>query len=250
MVMGSLAFAQRPKFEVASVRPNTTNGQPSGATPQRSGDLVMFHNTQPFSLIYYAYHLKGNYELVGYTPPPDTWSWVDVDARAGADATDDQVRLMVQSLLEDRFKLKIHRETKDFPGYQLSIATGKAKLTPSSEVPMKVTIDGRTFTPGPGCGTAGMRDGSHTICRAATMETIAAQLSNSLKAPVVDRTGLTGTYDLHLRYIPDERALDPNMEPGPSLTRALQEDFGLTLKKGTAPVEVLVIDHMEKPSEN
>ena len=75
-------------------------------------------------------------------------------------------------------------------------------------------------------------------------------MSNLLKAPVVDRTGLAKRYDLHVRFVPDERKLDANMEPGPSLTQALQEELGLTLQAGKTPVEVIVIDHIERPSEN
>jgi uncharacterized protein (TIGR03435 family) len=71
-----------------------------------------------------------------------------------------------------------------------------------------------------------------------------------LTAPVVDRTGLTGTYDVNVRYIPDSRKLDPDVPPGPTFEQALQEELGLKLEKGKGKVEVLVIDHLEKPSEN
>src|SRR5438105_1287842 len=134
-------FAQRPEFEVASVKRNTTNGPMDATTPRRSGDLVVFHNTQPYSLIYYAYHVTASYQIVSYTPFPDGWNWYDVEARAGGTADDDQIRLMMQSLLEDRFKLKIHRETRDVLGYQLVIAKGRPRLTPSSGT-MRVTIEG------------------------------------------------------------------------------------------------------------
>jgi uncharacterized protein (TIGR03435 family) len=82
------------------------------------------------------------------------------------------------------------------------------------------------------------------------METIVAEVGNLLKAHVVDRTGLTGTYDLHVRYIPDDRKLEAELEPGPSLTQAIHEELGLKLEKSKGSVEVLVIDHMEKPSQN
>jgi uncharacterized protein (TIGR03435 family) len=82
------------------------------------------------------------------------------------------------------------------------------------------------------------------------METIVAEVGNLLKAPVVDRTGLTGTFDLHLRFIEEGRRLEADLEPGPSLTQAIQEEMGLKLEKTIGPVEVLVIDHMEKPTQN
>ena len=82
------------------------------------------------------------------------------------------------------------------------------------------------------------------------MSRITDTVGNALKAPLLDRTGITGSFDLHVRYVPEDRVLEPNMEPGPSLAKALQEELGLTLQKGTGPIEVLVIDHLEKPSEN
>jgi uncharacterized protein (TIGR03435 family) len=250
LAAGTLALAQRPAFDVASVKVNTANGSIDGATPHRSGDLVMFHNTQPYSLIFYAYHLTANYQIAGYTPLPEPWNWYDVDARTGGAATDDEVRLMMQSLLEDRFKLKIHRETRDMPVYELAIAKDKATLTPSREGAMKaIAIEGTSYPP-PAvgiCVAGSWNDGTHVICHGAGMDKIVAVLSNQLKAPVVDRTALTGTYDLHVRFDP---RTNPNTDPGPSLGEAIQQELGLTLQKGTGPVEVIVIDHMEKPSEN
>jgi uncharacterized protein (TIGR03435 family) len=240
------------KFEVASVKQNKDGGQMSGLTPLRSGDLVVFHNTQLYTLIYYAYHLTGSYQMVGFQGyGNDPASWFDVEARTGVAATDDQVRQMMRSVLEDRFKLKTHRETRNLPAYELVPGKGKPALAPASDKPMSVTIEGRTFTQLDGaCGTSSWTDGNHMVCHGAGMDKITDQLRSLLKSPLVDRTGLTGTYDLHLRYVPDERALDPSIEPGPSLAKAIQEDLGLVLQKATAPVEVLVIDHVEKLSEN
>lgn len=253
LVAGAITFAQRPVFDVASVKPNTSNGPTDGARPRRSGDLVMFHNTQPYSLIFYAYHLTANYQVAGYQPLPEPWSWVDIDARTGVNATDDQVRLMLQSLLEDRFKLKVHRETRNVTGYELAIANGKATLTPFRAGAMKaIVIEGRTLAPPRegSCGTSLWNDGAHLVCHAAGMDAITDQVRNALRSPVVDKTGLAGTYDVHIHYAREDRGPEPTMEAGPLLARVLQEELGLALKKGTAPVEVTVIDHMEKPSAN
>jgi uncharacterized protein (TIGR03435 family) len=242
--------APRPAFEVASIKRNTNDG-PTDAAPRRSGDLVMMHNTQPYSLIYYAYHLHGSYQMLGYVRLPDGWNWYDIDARVGGYATDGQVRLMFQSLLEERFKLKVSRETRDIPEYELVIARDKPRLTLSGDKPMKVAMDGRTFAQSAGsCGTSSWRDGLHIICHAATMETIATEVGARLQAPVADGTGLTGTYDLNVRYAPDDRNFDTDVEAGPTLSDALREELGLKLEKGKGPVEVIVIEHMEKPSEN
>jgi uncharacterized protein (TIGR03435 family) len=159
---------------------------------------------------------------------------------------------MLQSLLEDRFKLKAHRETRDLPEYELAIAKGEPKLTPShSDEPMAVTVEEKRFTQSAGtCGISRWLEGSRLICHAAPMEKIAAALIGPLQAPVVDRTGLTGTYDTNVLFIPDNRKLDADTESGPSLAAALPEELGLKLEKGKGPVEVLVIDHLEKPSPN
>jgi uncharacterized protein (TIGR03435 family) len=71
-----------------------------------------------------------------------------------------------------------------------------------------------------------------------------------MRAPVVDRTGLNGSYDVNVRFIPDNRRLDPDAPFGPTFEQALREELGLRLEKGKGEIQVLVIDHMEKPSEN
>jgi len=157
---------------------------------------------------------------------------------------------MFQSLLEDRFKLKVHRETREVPLYELTI-NKKAKLTPAQEGEMIVKIENRSVPARAGtCGTSLWAEGAHVICHAVGMEKITAQFSNTLSAPVADRTGLAGKYDLNLLYLPESRRLDPNAPPGPTLQDAVLQDLGLKLEKTKGPVEVLVIDHIEKPSEN
>jgi uncharacterized protein (TIGR03435 family) len=245
------APSSKPTFEVASVKQNTANGPSDLVRPRRSGGLVVMHNTQLYSVIYYAYHLNGKYQMVGFTSLPDGWNWYDIEARTGASATDDQIRLMFQSLLEDRFNLKVHRETRDIPEYKLMIAKGKPKLQSSRDGPMKLIIEGRSFTQRTGtCDTSSWVEGLHTVCHAANMATIAGHFSNLLGAPIADQTGLKGTYDMNFLHIPEDRQLAPDAPPGPSLAAAIQEELGLKLKKTKGPVEVIVIDHLEKPSEN
>jgi uncharacterized protein (TIGR03435 family) len=187
--------------------------------------------------------------VIGY---PEEYSWYDIDAKIGRDATDDEVRLMFQSMLEDRFKFKAHHETRELPEYELTIAKGKPKMTPStSEEPMKLEIDGRKFSQLHGtCGVWGWLDGAHLICHAAPMEAIIGPISGNMHAPVADHTSLTGTYDLNLVFIAENSKLRPDGPTGPSLNEALQSELGLKLEKGKGPVEVLVIDHIEKASAN
>ena len=247
----AVAFAQRPEFEVASIKENVNNG-PSDFVPRRSGDLIVMHNTRLFVLFNYAYHLTDTYQMDRYDRFAEGFKWYDIEARAPGGATDDQVRLMFQSLLEDRFKVKLHRETRELPNFELVLDKGKLKLRPSSsEEPMKVTIEEKAFTQKAGvCSNTLWREGAHLVCHAATIATIADSVHSRMRGPVVDRTGLSGTYDLNILYLPEERRLEATAPPAPSFEQALQDELGLKLQRGKGPIEVLVIDHLEKPSDN
>jgi uncharacterized protein (TIGR03435 family) len=240
------AFGQSaPAFEVASVKRNTNNG-PSDRTPRRSGDTVTMHNTQLGSAFMYAYHLTYAYQFSGNLQLPDGWNWYDFEAKVEGSPTDDQVRLMFQALLQDRFKLKVHREMREIPEYDLVIAKNGPRLKAAQEKSI-IAIDGRPLRTGGG-GVVMGTDGRHLAAKGGTMEQIVKSLIGELRAPVVDRTGLTGTFDFDVRFMPENSP--PDAEPGPSIATAIQEELGLRLEKSKGPVEVVVIEHVEKPSEN
>ncbi len=244
------AVAQRPVFEVASVKHSAS--APRFEPVHRSGTLVSAHGTQVGSFIFYAYNLKGAYEVEGIPDWPDETRWFDIDARTPPDATDEQVRLMFQSLLADRFKMKAHRETRQLPAYLLTLGKGKLKLAPSSneDDTLTVTIETKRLPQAPGaCSNTLWIAGVHLVCHAVPMQLIAANLAGDLRSPVADRTGLTGKYDLDLLYWPQDRQTQPDDVFTPRISQALA-DLGLKLEKGTGPVEVLVIDHIEQPTEN
>ena len=88
------------------------------------------------------------------------------------------------------------------------------------------------------------------VCHAAGMDRIVSSLSSLMGAPVVDRTGQKGTYDLDLHYLPDERRIEPDLGPVPSLEQAVQEVLGLKLENGRATIDALFVDHLEKPTAN
>jgi uncharacterized protein (TIGR03435 family) len=142
------------------------------------------------------------------------------------------------------------------PEYVVTIAKGGPKLTPASEQPMEVRIEGRHLSQAKStCGVSAWREGDHLTCHAATIEQLLAETGVGLKAPVADHTGLTGTYDVDVLYMPDSRKMQADTEPeaasGPSLPEAFQEQLGLKVEKGKGPVEVIVVDHFEKkPREN
>jgi uncharacterized protein (TIGR03435 family) len=144
--------------------------------------------------------------------------------------------IMLRSLMEDRFQLKLHREVREMPVYALVIAKSGSKL--------QTTADGV-------CSARNNLGPAHGIANC-NPTTSTAQLAEMLRAqtdrPVLDRTGLTGQYAFRLRWSADGDPVEPNAPP--SFFTAVQEQLGLRLEPLKAAVEVLVIDHAERPSEN
>jgi uncharacterized protein (TIGR03435 family) len=159
----------------------------------------------------------------GATLPPTGWT---------------NVRFEVQALLKDRFQLQLHRETRTAPIYSLAIAKGGIKLS-ATHSPQK-----------------GINAGQGTMLgEAASMTQLAYKLSRLLQRPVVNNTGLEGNFDFKLEWTPELGPSAPDGQPvdtsgGPSIFSALQEQLGLRLEATKGPVDVLVIDHVDKPSEN
>ena len=154
---------------------------------------------------------------------------------------------MMQALLEDRFKLKIHRETREVPVYLLTIAKGGAKLHAAKKENQAPSPEG-TFD-----------------MYGATMGDLCTQLALRLDRDVIDRTGIAGIFDIHLEASRGDLALravaggpagDPSTPPlgtdptGPSIFAALQQQLGLRLESAKGPVDVLVIDRIERPAAN
>jgi uncharacterized protein (TIGR03435 family) len=200
----------------------------------------------------------------------------DLAAKAeGAARVEQMMGPMLRALLEDRFKLKIHRETKEMPVYALTVAKSGFKLHPLKEDGC-VAIDlNRLPTPAPGqpmpnfCGNISMRMGGQSVTmdgHGMSVKDFSARLSTMVDRKVIDKSGVTGLFDFHLEFAPDEATTmfrggrggggdAGNPAPaaevaGPSIFDALQEQMGLKLLPDKGPVESLVIDHAEKPSEN
>lgn len=232
-------LAAQPQFEVASVKVHPEPPRIMGV--KATGNRLVADAETVRGLIMWAWKLK-NYQVDGpgaNSPVGDTF--YDVVAKAEGDAipTVAEMRVLLQSLLADRFHLKVHRETREMPVYALVLGKNAPKLKPSA----------------PDAGPGGNlhvvdRNYEYTVPKA-TMSDILDGIANSfLDRPVVDQTGLTGTYDLKLVYTPDLRS---NREPDPadiSIFTAVQNQLGLKLVPQKAPVEILVVDHVEKPTEN
>lgn len=252
------AQSPAPAFEVASVRPNT------GASSQsaRFGNGSMTFTNYPLRmLISSAYGLRLE-RVVGGPSWMDSERF-DVIARAPAGAPDDQLSLMLRTLLADRFTLVARREMRDQPIYALVVARPDRRLGPNLKLSSKCRKGGVFGGPGatippPQAGElmlCGMRsmftDATGSIIQggAVSLANLAGALGGSAGRIVVDRTGLTGTYDLDLRFarmgLQAAPAPDSNL---PTLFAAIQEQLGLKLESTTGPVEFLVVDGAERPT--
>jgi uncharacterized protein (TIGR03435 family) len=165
-------------------------------------------------------------------------AWLDsdrfvIDARAPAGTGGDQnLMLMLQDLLAERFQLLVHRETKTVSAYILEVVKNRPKLE-------KAVGDGDSSTN----SSHGRLDARHT-----DMDLFANVLGRNVELPVVNRTGLDGPFDFKLEWTPDGDRQRP--DSAPSIFTALQEQLGLRLRTGKAPLEVVVIDRAEKPAAN
>ena len=149
----------------------------------------------------------------------------------------DRAMQMLQSLLADRFQLKIHREMKETPVYELVAGKNGPKLK-------EAAADAK-----PGLVMRGTASGMHMEVTKGTMDQLARQLSTTAGRPVVDKTGLTGSYAYTLDWVRADRIPDSDSNL-PSIFNAVQEQLGLKLESTKAPVEVIIVDRAEKPSGN
>ena len=166
-----------------------------------------------------------------------------------AKLTVDQKKAMVLELLEDRFGLKFHHETREGQLYTLVIAKGGPKLKKSS--PAEVDKDGAM----PPMKVSGSKLGLHVEQNGASMASFVDLLSKTLHSAVIDKTGLADHYDFTLDYLPESvggpMALAPPPETAsPPIFTAVQEQLGLKLESAKGPEDVIVIEHMERPSPN
>jgi uncharacterized protein (TIGR03435 family) len=244
--------ASRPEFEAASLKPNAS-GREGYAIRTLPGGKLSAANINLKRLIAVAYSAT-DYQIFGNINWLESQRF-DMEAEAPGPAELKQLRVMLQSLLDERFKLKFHRETRELPIYSLVLAKSKgpglieaaygdcgASVAPEAPAPNGKpvsTIACGTVNPGPG------RISGHR----GRISQLADRLSTMLGRTVVDKTGLTGIYDIDLTWTPDS-TVAPTELSGPSLFTAIQEQLGLKLEAGKRPVEVIVVDAAEKPSAN
>ena len=276
------------------------SGGPGTADPSR----IHYPYSTLRYLLFTAYNVK-DFQITG--PATLDSERFEITATMAPGTTKEQFRVMLQNLLAERFKLVIHRDTKELPVYSLTVLKGGPKMKPSAGEP---TVDRDAPFPAPPAPPSGppkmgadgfpdlppvggrpgffdimMPGRAKLTAQFQTMHDFADQLSTRLAKPVVDDTGLTGKYDFTLIYLPEQmngpmgrlplpppppggggaiatgpgpgpanadgRGPAPDSEPMPTLFAALQSQLGLKLEAKKGPVEIIVVDHVEKtPTEN
>ena len=272
--------AARPRFDVVSIKPCKPGATKS--LPVSSGDsspgrlsigcgiLADTNNTGMIQVAYnrYASGQLTSWEMIPIEGGPD---WIhserfEIDAK-----TDGQPSVlmmegpMMQTILEDRFKLKIHRETRQGPVYELALGKGSPKLKPLQNGTCIPVVVGRPLPLLPDgqrrCRNMVSPRGAVDF-EGGTLSMFAGSLGLVLDRPVIDKTGITSYFEIHLVFSPDDSAAprpvttDPGASAAdrasdaPGIFQAIQEQLGLKLVPAKGPVDVLVIDHIERPSEN
>ena len=309
LLIGGIAFGQdapkRLEFEVASVKPTAPSPDGRNFILARGGPGTQ----DPGQVTYTGFPLQliitNAFGIKPYQMSGPGWlnmERYDITAKIPEGTTKEQFNVMLQNLLADRFGMKIHHETKELPGYELSVAKNGPKLKAAVEDPNApanlpppggrgeagrppgpppIGKDGRPqLPPGRKGMMMMMRPGRATMmARVQSVSALADMLGNQLGTPVVDKTGLTGTYDYDLEFMPEPggtlgggglpplpppppgatpppsatAGVDPPADQGeaPSLMNAVQEQLGLKLEKKKTSLDFIVIDHIEKvPTEN
>ena len=208
------------------------------------------HNTQLELVAPYAYHVQRGYPVEGDLNVPEGWRWFDIDAIAAGSPTDDDLRLMFQSLLEERFKLKVHHETRRRDVYTLVQGKKGPGLKEWQAGAKPPSVRGAVVPEGAVRNYSSREDPYRIVGRKASMAKLASYLSLMLMTPVTDETELSGDFDFELSWeLPDgDRPAGP-VDPS-EVSTALQEQLGLRLERAKRPIDVLVVDHFEKPSAN
>jgi len=257
------AAVQLPTFAVVSVKQNKSATNQFRSVNSPEGIIVT--NASLLMIIRAAYGLFNSLDdkFIGV---PDWAKTEKYDIEAKVDPSDletlhrlnpDQHSLMLQALLADRFKLRIHKEIREQPVYDLIVAKNGSKIKeakPGDTYPngLKDPYDGRT-------GAGVTRWSEHGLAgQAIPMSTLAVMLTQIVGRTVEDRTALPGGYDFTLNWEPETPAASsPGPDPstsiedsGPSIFSAIREQLGLRLEPAKGPVSVLVIDHIERPSAN
>jgi uncharacterized protein (TIGR03435 family) len=232
-----------PAFEVATIKPSPGALEPGPRYSLRGRNFIALRASLR-DLIKLAYGVHAS-QIVS-APAWVASDQYDVEGvpRGEGMPNDRQLKAMLRKLLADRFQLAFHREQRELPAFVIVLGSGTPKLTPT-QAPGSLPV-------------AGIGPGAFSGVNATTTDFATALQGVAMDRPVVDQTGLTGRWDFKLEWTPDLSQFDgralpvgpPNANRPPALFTAIQEQLGLKLESKRASVDVLVIDRIEKPSDN
>ncbi len=234
-----LAIAQ-PKFDVASVKPSQPVPAGQNININLGGDnhgTVTLGNTTLSECIRYGYGLTSVDQIAGPDWIRDREIRFDIIAKAAPDTPREQLLIMTQNLLIERFHLQLHTEKRPVTHLELSVGKGGSKLHVSTAEGTGSTLRGYG---------RGLLFYDHF-----DFHMLATLLSRQLRLPVVDKTGITGRYDLKLEWTPEDLqpaagSADSPVRPDVNIYTAIREQLGLQLEMKKTPIDVLVVDHADK----
>jgi uncharacterized protein (TIGR03435 family) len=239
--------AEPPKYEVASIKANNDNDFRFAFRIEPNGTLAATGITLK-RLMMTAFNVQ-DFRIVGGPGWVASKRW-NLQAKPNRAASPDQVRLMLQTVLEDRFQLHSHLETRNLPVYELVVDRKGSKIRTTEDTQTKPTVR----------ATTGLIELTN-----ATSTTFASQLSYAVAQPVIDKTSLSGNFDFAITWTPEpgedggpisaglppgRREQSASTVDGPSIFTAIREQLGLRLKSARGAVEVIVIDDAQMPTAN
>src|SRR6185503_2631272 len=256
LLAGAAVYGQGPTFEAVSIKANRSGESRSSFRGTQSGISVT--NQTVVDIIRNVWNVN-RLQIVD-APPWATTDRFDLEARASGKSSVNELVAMMKTMLAERFNLAVHQEMRPIPIYALVLVRPDGRFGPTLR--RSLAKCDRTIPPAPGtpppqpppplegvdlpaCGT----NTGAGVLRAAgiELEAFTRNMAGAAGRVIVDKTGLTGTFDMVLKFNPD--ANNPSSDL-PSLFAAVQEQLGLKLDPQTAPAHVLVVDRVEKPTEN
>lgn len=255
-----LSQTTKPSFDVASIKPNISGRD--GGSAQATPNGFSATNLTLSSLLNYAFRPPAgpffNQQIIG---GPD---WMrtdhfDIQAKAGGKPSSlsrEQIQLMMQSLLEDRFRLKTHREVRDLPVYDLVVGNGGVRMQRSEDQTPRASGGSISFHSGDEEDPSPLQRGDMRLTKGSTDTVLSASavpvskivtlLQGSSDRIILDKTDLKGLFDIHIRFLEASSVSDST---APSIFTAIQ-DLGLKLQSSKAPFDVIVVDSVRRPTEN
>lgn len=236
-------------FEVASVKPSAPGGR-GGLIRPMPGNTTYHAEGVPLRLIMTVAYTVTDRQIVG-GPAWIATDRFDIEAKAARPRTNDELHIMLQHLLEERFHMKLRHEMREEPVYAMVVNKGGAKMPVHDPEDKDYPPFGGGLVRSPDGGVCPGINGTNV-----TMDYFAFYLSRRTDRKVLDRTGLPGRYDVNLQYLPDGVKLGegdntPTVSTGcTDLFSAMPKQLGLKLESTKGPVDFLVIEHVEKPTEN